>query len=192
MKQELLSNKNIIPSPIHTPKEKRIPQSILLSLTFDEYGLTYKHNHTHYPFPSHRYILGKKYGKFLAPLPLLSIVGLYEYKHRTTAPAPLQDKYITFKTEKARKRWEGKKIPAGILTTLFLDDEIDFVGDVLEALENADEFICYLPSWGVLKFLILQLFPNVGNSSVKDKKTTKREIAEVRIVYFLFRRLGNL
>ena len=50
--------------------------------------------------------------------------------------------------------------------------------DVLEALESSDEYTCYMPSWGVLKFLILQLFPNIGNSTSKDKKTTKREIAE--------------
>jgi len=61
-----------------------------------------------------------KYGKWLTPLPFLSIVGLYELKHRTTPAAPLQSKYIIFKNEKSRKRWEGKKIPAGILVTLYV------------------------------------------------------------------------
>ena len=106
-------------------------------------------------------------------------------------------------------RWGGRKIPAATLTTLYLDDAIDFNMDVLEvgedqtpipasqpsfsplpppplfllprplqALESIDDFVCYMPSWPTIKFLIKQLYPNSGNSSLKDKKTTKREIAD--------------
>ena len=72
----------------------------------------------------------------------------------------------------------GRKIPAATLTTLYLDDAIEFNMDVLEALESIDDFVCYMPSWPTIKFLLLQLFPNSNNSSLKDKKTTKREIAD--------------
>lgn len=116
--------------------------------------------------------------RMLAPIPLLAILGLYEIKHRNTPAAPLQSKYITFKSKSAKKRWGGRKIPIGTLTTLFLDDEIEFNMDVLEALESMDDFCCYMPSWPVLKFLLMQLYPNSNNSSLKDKKTTKREIAD--------------
>lgn len=64
------------------------------------------------------------------------------------------------------------------MTTLYLDDAIEFNMDVLEALECIDDFVCYMPSWPTIKFLLLQLFPNSNNSSLKDKKTTKREIAD--------------
>jgi|EP00519_Triparma_laevis_P007944 cyclopropane fatty-acyl-phospholipid synthase-like methyltransferase len=116
--------------------------------------------------------------KWAAPLPLFGIMGLYEIKHRFTEKAPLQSKYISFKSKGAEKRWGGRKIPAATLTTLYLDDEIEFNMDVLEALENIDDFVCYMPSWPTIKFLINQLYPNSGNSSLKDKKTTKREIAD--------------
>lgn len=46
--------------------------------------------------------MGKKQ---YAPLPLLAILGMYEIKHKFTPSAPLQSKYITFKSEKAKKRW---------------------------------------------------------------------------------------
>ncbi|GMI41054.1 hypothetical protein TrCOL_g12418 [Triparma columacea] len=119
--------------------------------------------------------MGKKQ---YAPIPLLTVLLGYELKHRMTPAAPLQSKYITFKCQKAKKRWGGRKIPAATLTTLYLDDAIEFNMDVLEALECIDDFVCYMPSWPTIKFLLLQLFPNSNNSSLKDKKTTKREIAD--------------
>ena len=120
----------------------------------------------------------KKGSKWAAPLPLLGVLGLYEVKHWFTPKAPLQSKYITFKDAAASKRWSGRKIPAATLTTLYLDGAIDFNMDVLSALESIDDFVCYMPSWPTIKFLINQLYPNSGNSSLKDKKTTKREIAD--------------
>ena len=81
-----------------------------------------------------------------------------------------------------------RKIPAATLTVLYLDDKIDFNMDVLEALENMDEFTCYMPSWYTIKFLLVQLLPfrfstgdmlgGVSNSTSKDKATTKKEIEE--------------
>jgi hypothetical protein len=60
--------------------------------------------------------------------------------------------------------------------------------DVLVALESMDEFTCYMPSWPVIKFLLVQLLPfrfstgdmisGSSNSSLKDKATTKKEIEE--------------
>ena len=58
---------------------------------------------------------------------------------------------------------------------LDLDDEIDFTMDVLSALENIDDFCCYMPSWPTIKFLVNQLYPNSGNSSLKDKKVRSDE-----------------
>ena len=57
-------------------------------------------------------------------------------KHRFTEKAPLQSKYISFKSKGAEKRWGGRKIPAATLTTLYLDDEIEFNMDVLEGERN--------------------------------------------------------
>jgi len=113
-----------------------------------------------------------------APLPFIAVYGLFELKQRTTPPAPRQDKYISLKSARAISQWKGKKIPASTLVELYMADEIDFKMDVLVALYDMDEFMCYLPGWGAITFLILQVFPNMKNSSMKDKKSTKKEIAD--------------
>lgn len=116
--------------------------------------------------------------KAYSPLPLLSILALYDLKLKCTPKAPNQSKYLILKSASANRNWKGKMIPASTLVELYIADEIDFTMDVLEAMYNMDEFCCYIPGWSCIRFLILQLFPNFKNSSVKDKKTTKREIAD--------------
>jgi cyclopropane fatty-acyl-phospholipid synthase-like methyltransferase len=126
--------------------------------------------------------------KHLAPVPLLAILGMYEVKHRLTAPAPTQATYLTFKDAKTERKWKGRKMPVSIMVILYLEDKIDFTMDVLEALEHMDEFCCYMPSWHTIKFLLVQLLPfrfstgdmlsGSSNSTSKDKETTKKEIEE--------------
>merc|ERR1711865_706393 len=84
-----------------------------------------------------------------------------------------------FKDDRARRSWSTRRIPISTLYELFLQDQIAFKGDVLEVLQDhRDEFVNYKLTWSVMKFLVLQLFPNSENSSMKDLKATKKEIAE--------------
>lgn len=92
--------------------------------------------------------------------------------------API-DKYVEFKDAEARATWSGKRIPISDLCELYLDDKVSFKGDVYKILsENRDEFVNYKLTLSTVKFLVLQLFPNNDNSTLKDLKTTKKEIAE--------------
>lgn len=87
-------------------------------------------------------------------------------------------KYITLKSDSVAQ-YATSRIPIATLCDEFLEGNIDFNGDVLDILENhRNEFVNYKLTWQNLRFLILQLFPNHENSSIKHKKATKKEIAE--------------
>jgi len=102
----------------------------------------------------------------------------YNFYYMADGQAPI-DKYVEFKDDSAKRSWSARRIPISTLYELFLQDRIAFKGDVLEVLQDhRDEFVNYKLTWSVMKFLVLQLFPNSENSSMKDLKATKKEIAE--------------
>jgi cyclopropane fatty-acyl-phospholipid synthase-like methyltransferase len=45
-------------------------------------------------------------------------------------------------------------------------------------MKHRDQFVNYKLTWSTARFLVLQLFPNNENSTMKDLKATKKEIAE--------------
>eukprot|EP00413_Alexandrium_margalefii_P049074 CAMPEP_0204609142 /NCGR_PEP_ID=MMETSP0661-20131031/60734_1 /ASSEMBLY_ACC=CAM_ASM_000606 /TAXON_ID=109239 /ORGANISM="Alexandrium margalefi, Strain AMGDE01CS-322" /LENGTH=458 /DNA_ID=CAMNT_0051620769 /DNA_START=72 /DNA_END=1448 /DNA_ORIENTATION=+ len=93
-------------------------------------------------------------------------------------PAPIDD-YVEFKDSATKRDWSGRRIPISLLCELFLQDKIAFKKDVLEVLrDHRNEFVNYKMCWSVYRFLILQLFPNTENSSMKHLSATKKEIAE--------------
>jgi len=87
-------------------------------------------------------------------------------------------KYLEFKDNALKKKWGKRKIPMHMLVEHFLDDRIAFKGDVYEILNtHRDEFISWRPNFTLLKFLVMQLFPQTS-SSHKSVKATTKEIAE--------------
>eukprot|EP00403_Amphidinium_massartii_P032745 CAMPEP_0178433562 /NCGR_PEP_ID=MMETSP0689_2-20121128/32969_1 /TAXON_ID=160604 /ORGANISM="Amphidinium massartii, Strain CS-259" /LENGTH=465 /DNA_ID=CAMNT_0020055593 /DNA_START=144 /DNA_END=1541 /DNA_ORIENTATION=+ len=102
----------------------------------------------------------------------------FSQSYMEDGPAPI-DKYIEFKDKATEKAWSGRRIPITLLGDLYLDDKIDFRGDVLEILrDHRNEFCNYKLTWELVNFLVKQLFPNSENSSLKDLKSTKKEIKE--------------
>jgi len=93
-------------------------------------------------------------------------------------PAPIDD-YVDFKDAAAKREWSGRRIPITMLCEFFLKDKVSFKMDLLEVLrDHRDKFVNYKFTWGLWKFLVLQLFPNSENSSMKHLEATKKEIAE--------------
>lgn len=89
------------------------------------------------------------------------------------------DKYVEFKDAEAQRAWSGKRIPISDLCELYLNDKVAFRGDVYKILsEHRNEFVNYKLTLSTIRFLVLQLFPNKDNSTMKDLKATKKEIAE--------------
>lgn len=107
-------------------------------------------------------------------LPVLLYV-LVEYVYMNCGPAS-NDKYFLFKEKSFERRWKGKRIPISDLVCGYLDDKVDFKGDVLETLRNRDEFVSYRITPTTFKFLLRQFLP--GSVSFYDKHTSKREIAD--------------
>jgi cyclopropane fatty-acyl-phospholipid synthase-like methyltransferase len=107
--------------------------------------------------------------------------GLYFWYHNVwlqDGPAPI-DNYVEFKDEATKRTWSGRRIPIADCCLLYLEDKIAFKMDVLEVLrDHRNEFVNYKFTWTTYRFLFLQLFPNQENSTGKDLKATKKEIAE--------------
>lgn len=99
-----------------------------------------------------------------------------EYVYMDCGKAAASDKYLTFKNKAFGNRWKGKRIPISELVYGYLEDYVDFKGDVLEALRHRDEFVSYRITPKVFKFLLRQFLP--GSVSFYDKSTSKREIAD--------------
>jgi cyclopropane fatty-acyl-phospholipid synthase-like methyltransferase len=86
---------------------------------------------------------------------------------------------VEFKDAAAKSVWSGKRIPIWTLMELYLHDKVGFKEDLLVILrDHRNEFVNYKFTWSLARFLLLQIFPNAENSSMKDLKATKKEIAE--------------
>mmetsp|Transcript_2490 Transcript_2490/g.6703 ORF Transcript_2490/g.6703 Transcript_2490/m.6703 type:complete len:460 (-) Transcript_2490:126-1505(-) len=124
------------------------------------------------------YLLGLKAA---VVLPVLAVAGAwawYNFSHLQDGPAPIDD-YVEFKDDATKREWSGRRIPILLLCDLYLQDKISFKQDVLEVLRNhRNEFVNYKMCWSMFRFLIMQLFPNAENSSMKHLTATKKEIAE--------------
>mmetsp|Transcript_110643 Transcript_110643/g.226330 ORF Transcript_110643/g.226330 Transcript_110643/m.226330 type:complete len:458 (+) Transcript_110643:100-1473(+) len=102
----------------------------------------------------------------------------YSFSYIQDGSAPI-DEYVEFKNEATKRAWSGKRIPITELCELYMAGELTFRMDLLKVLlEHRNKFVNYKLTWSTARFLIMQLFPNSENSSMKDKKSTKKEIAE--------------
>jgi len=126
--------------------------------------------------------LGKLIG-FQAALALdasiiLGMVAWFFFVYHADSPAQI-DKYVEFKDPATQVRYTGKRIPITDLVELYLQDKVSFRKDIYEVLLNhRDEFVNYKLTFSTIRFLVEQLFPNDKNSTMKDLKATKKEIAE--------------
>ena len=77
-----------------------------------------------------------------------------------------------------KKKWGKRKIPMHILVEEFLNDNVAFKKDCYDTLINdREKFIDWRPNWGLIKFILEQLFP-FTSSSFKSIAATAHEIAD--------------
>jgi cyclopropane fatty-acyl-phospholipid synthase-like methyltransferase len=112
------------------------------------------------------------------PLPAMAAIGVYQLFQRYGLPkAPKQDEYLVLKSARAL-RYKGRMIPSGLLVTMYMNDEIDFRGDVLECMSKGREFISWSLDWGQAWYNIKQLWPNDDNFMLRNRANSKKEIAD--------------
>merc|ERR1719453_1186226 len=123
------------------------------------------------------YFIATRVGLAYTVLPLILLGIFYEFIWLSTPPAETE-KYLTFKDNGLKKKWGKRKIPMHILVEEFMNDNIAFKKDVYQTLINdREKFIDWRPNWGLIKFLLEQLFP-FTSSSFKSIKATAHEIAD--------------
>jgi cyclopropane fatty-acyl-phospholipid synthase-like methyltransferase len=106
-----------------------------------------------------------------------ALYAAYELLYLKTAAAPTA-KYVEFKDAALAKRWSAHKIPICILYEAYCEGKLAFKKDLLETLErHRDEFIDWRPTFTIVRFLIVQAFPQVS-TSFKSVLATRREIAD--------------
>eukprot|EP01064_Diplonema_japonicum_P020197 TRINITY_DN2931_c1_g3_i2.p1 TRINITY_DN2931_c1_g3~~TRINITY_DN2931_c1_g3_i2.p1 ORF type:complete len:447 (+),score=100.34 TRINITY_DN2931_c1_g3_i2:52-1392(+) len=102
---------------------------------------------------------------------------LWNFVYHKAEPADIE-KYVVFKNAELKKTYGGRKMPMVEFYEHFIDGEIELKGDCLEILQNHhNEFLNYKTTVRQLRWLIEQFFPQTS-SSFKDKKATKKEIAD--------------
>lgn len=124
------------------------------------------------------FVLAYYFGLKFAPIPFVASYIWYNYVYMRRQPANTT-KYLTFKDAALKSAYSNARIPMSTLVDAYINGKIDFNGDVFEILDQQrDNFVNYKVSWVQAQWLIRQLFPNQHNSSLKDVKSTHKEIAE--------------
>eukprot|EP01061_Rhynchopus_euleeides_P042998 TRINITY_DN7502_c0_g1_i1.p1 TRINITY_DN7502_c0_g1~~TRINITY_DN7502_c0_g1_i1.p1 ORF type:complete len:450 (+),score=215.37 TRINITY_DN7502_c0_g1_i1:72-1421(+) len=109
-------------------------------------------------------------------LPAVSYV-LWNFVYHAPQTADTE-KYVIFKNNDLKKLYSKQKIPMCEFYELFIEGELSVKGDMLEVLDkHRDEFLNYKTTVRQLRFLLEQFVPQTS-SSFKDKKATKKEIAD--------------
>lgn len=113
-------------------------------------------------------------------IPVFPLIQYLWYNFVWMRAQPAQtSKYLTFNSASLAKRYSNARIPMSFLYDHYIAGDIDFKGDVWVTLDkHRDEFVNYKLTFTMVKWLVLQLFPNHMNSSLKDVKSTTKEIAE--------------
>jgi len=123
------------------------------------------------------YMIATKVGLAYMVIPLIVLAAFYEFVFLATPPADTEA-HLIFKNTALKKKWGKRKIPIHILVEEFLDDNVAFKKDCYESLINdREKYIDWRPNWGLIKFLLDQLFP-FSSSSFKSIKATAHEIAD--------------
>jgi cyclopropane fatty-acyl-phospholipid synthase-like methyltransferase len=112
----------------------------------------------------------------LTPLPVVGFMLLYKV-YLFGLPACNTQEWLILKSAEAKK-YAHKKIPAATLVELYMTEELEFKGDVMTGLLEADKYTDYRVTWSQAWYLLLQLFPNSQNFTARDKKNSKKEIAD--------------
>ncbi|KAI1854549.1 hypothetical protein JX265_007580 [Neoarthrinium moseri] len=70
--------------------------------------------------------------------------------------------YLTFKKQSDRAKYHGKnRIPLETFYEMYFDGDVDFNGDCLEALEYRHDWASFRFTWGLCKFFLFGMMPEV-------------------------------
>mmetsp|Transcript_16044 Transcript_16044/g.46814 ORF Transcript_16044/g.46814 Transcript_16044/m.46814 type:complete len:526 (+) Transcript_16044:108-1685(+) len=123
------------------------------------------------------YSLWRLFGWWAAAALYVGLYVAYDKVYLDT-PAATTSKFLAFSDKALEARWAAKKIPICILYESFCEGKVAFKADLLDTLEHhRGEFIDWRPTFTILRFLIVQAFPQVS-SSFKSLVATKHEIAD--------------
>ena len=107
-------------------------------------------------------------------VPLLGVLGPLMYlvyrSHRHDAGSAQWEDTISFRDEKLNKRWRGKKIPMEVLYEAYIAQQLDFHGDVYEALKRRNQLFRFCFTWGDIRFYFKEfLTQNLTHSKSSDE-----------------------
>ncbi|KAL0933923.1 cyclopropane-fatty-acyl-phospholipid synthase [Colletotrichum truncatum] len=93
-------------------------------------------------------------------------------KDNVRGPGRPVEQYLSFKTEHDRaKYWGRHKISMETFTRMYFAGEVDFNGDALAALEYRHDWASFKFTWGLFRFVLLTLVPEVIMSHVPSSNS---------------------
>jgi len=127
--------------------------------------------------PFVNWLLWSRLGLWAVAAQYAALYAAYSSVYLQTEAAETS-KYVDFKDPALRARWASRKIPICILYESYCEGKLAFKADLLDTLErHRNEFIDWRPTFTILRFLIVQAFPQVS-SSFKSVMATRHEIAD--------------
>lgn len=127
--------------------------------------------------PFLNWLLWSRLGLWAVAAQYAGLYGLHELVYMRT-PAGATAKYIEFKDARLKARWSARKIPICILYEAYCEGKLAFKSDLLETLEkHRHEFVDWRPTFTIVRFLVVQAFPQVS-TSFKTLMATRAEIAD--------------
>jgi len=112
-------------------------------------------------------------------VPTVASYVLWNYVYHAAEPADIE-KFVVFNDASLKKVYAGRKMPSCEFYEHFIDGEVSLKEglDMWVVLDkHRYEFLNFKTTVRQLRFLIEQFFPQTS-SSFKDKKATKKEIAD--------------
>eukprot|EP00948_MAST-09A_sp_MAST-9A-sp1_P000365 g365.t1 len=114
----------------------------------------------------------------LGVLPFTIFFVWWNFIYHASEPADTT-KYVIFHDKNLESQYAKKKMPMSLFYESFIEGKCEFNGDAFEILDqHRYKFLNHKVTLRLVGWLYAQIFPNQFNSSMKDKKSTKKEIAE--------------
>jgi len=123
------------------------------------------------------YLLARTVGLWAVGAMYAALYAYYDFAYLNTPPADTA-RFLTFSDKRLEARWSARRIPICILYESYCEGKLAFKADLLDTLEHhRHEFVSWRPTFTIIRFLIVQAFPQLS-TSFKSLVATKREIAD--------------
>lgn len=89
--------------------------------------------------------------------------------------------YLTFKRQSDKLKYHGRnKIPMETFYEMYFDGDVDFNGDCLEVLEYRHDWASFRFTWGLCKYFLFGMMPEVIMHSRSQGKRKKNHTIRTR------------